>query len=304
MTTTELIIQILFSALQFSTVVLLVWALFRYPVQPEPPVNRAIATALGLGARQTAFETPVIGQLLGFCLLMAGRFPFFRERVRQDLEASGNPNGYSVDEYVAICIASALGLTAVVTMLLAAWFNQFSLLFMMTMPIFGFAGAMWMLHEQAMKRTRIIAKKLPYTLDLVALMMEAGATFTEAIETIIRDDPSDEFNQELQLVQAEIEFGTSRANALRNMAERIPLDSLRSVVGAINQAEALGTPLSTILKNQSNMIRMLRSVRAEEASASASMRILVPSMLILIAVVMVVFAPILISWWEGELGVM
>jgi tight adherence protein C len=102
-------------------------------------------------------------------------------------------------------------------------------------------------------------------------------------------------------VQAEIDFGSTRARALASMAERIPLDSLRSVVGAINQAEALGTPLSTILKNQSGMIRMIRSVRAEEASASASMRILIPSMIILLAVVLVVFAPMILRWMEGRL---
>ena len=35
--------QILISVLQFSTVFLLIWALFRYPMQPEPPVTRRVA---------------------------------------------------------------------------------------------------------------------------------------------------------------------------------------------------------------------------------------------------------------------
>jgi tight adherence protein C len=293
--------QFFISVLQFSAVSLLIWTLFRFPPKPEPPVNRRIALALGLAERNTLFETPVIGQFLSLGVLMARRFPLGRQRIRQDLEASGNPSAYSVEEYLGICLASglAVGILAVVWLIFSL--RQFDLLVVLAAPAVGFYVPLYTLHEQATVRVKRIAKKLPYTLDLIALLMEAGAQFTEAVGTLIKDEPNDELNRELQLVQAEIDFGSTRARALASMAERIPLDSLRSVVGAINQAEALGTPLSTILKNQSGMIRMIRSVRAEEASASASMRILIPSMIILLAVVLVVFAPMILRWMEGRL---
>lgn len=296
----DLIAEILISTMIFSTVALVVWALFRYPVAPEPPVTRRVALALGLGQRQTLFETPVVGQLLGFAQLLARRFPFFRLRVRNDLEASGNPSGYTVDEYLAICLGTGIGLAAVST-LLVGQMGQFDFLMVMVMPAAGFMVPLYTLHEQATKRVKKIAKKLPYTLDLVALMMESGATFPEAVGTVIQDEPNDELNRELSLVQSEIDLGTTRAVALANLAERIPLDSLRSVVGAINQAEALGTPLSQILKSQSGMIRMMRSVRAEETAASASMKILFPGVLVLFAVVLMVFAPIIMRWSHGQL---
>lgn len=290
--------QILISLLQFSSITLLIWALFRYPAQPEPPANRRIALALGLAERNTVFETPVLGHMLNMGVLLARRFPFFRQRIRQDLEASGNPSAYSVDEYLGICLATGIMLGTAAVLWLIFSLRQFDLLVAFAVPAIGFFIPLYTLHESALARTRLIAKKLPYSLDLIALLMEAGATFTEAIDTVIRDEPDDELNRELRLVQAEIEFGTTRALALANMADRIPLDSLRSVIGATNQAEALGTPLAQILKSQSSMIRMLRSVRAEEASASASLRILIPSMLILVAVVLVVFSPMILHYFE------
>lgn len=285
--------------LQGGTVFFFIWILFRYPVQPEAPINRVIAQALGLGQRQTVFESPVIGQILAYFTMLSARFPFLRARIRSDLEATGNPNGYTIDEYLAICLTSGVGLSLVINVFLWITSGELSFLFLLTMPVIGFYIPIISLHSQATKRLRVISKQLPYTLDLIALMMEAGGTFTEAINTLIQDDPYDDLNLELSLVQSEVDFGTQRAAALANMAERIPLDSLRSVVGAINQAEALGTPLSTILKNQSNMVRLGRSVKAEEASANASMRILIPGMLILVAVVIVVFAPIILSKLSG-----
>lgn len=287
--------------LQGTTVALLIWSLFRFKVKPEVPVNRVIAQALGIDGRETLFEAPILGQILAWFTLFSSRFPFMRTRIRKDLESTGNPNGYTVDEYLAICLASGLGLSVVVNGFLWTGQGEISFLFFLAMPLLGFFIPIYALHGQALNRMRIISKQLPYTLDLIGLMMESGATFTEAINTLIRDNPKDDLNQELALVLSEVEFGTQRANALSNMAERISLDSLRSVVGAINQAEALGTPLSSILKNQSMMVRMMRSVKAEEASAKASTRILIPSMLILIAVVLVVFAPLVISKMQGGL---
>lgn len=299
--TNDTLILATISVLQFVSVSLFIWAVFRIRLQPEPPVNRQIAIALGLHQRNSVFETPGVRQFMLACVLIARRFPLFRERIRQDLDASGNPSGYSVEEYVAMCIACGI-LVGVVGLFAATLFGPIAVFVIVGGPLVGFWAPMWALRESARKRTTSISKKVPYTLDLIALMMEAGASFTEAIDTCVRDEPDDQFNQELKLVQAEIEFGTPRSGALMNMARRIPLDSLRGVVGAINQSEALGTPLSTILKNQASMLRHLRSVRAEELAAKASLRILIPSMFILLAVVLVVFAPFILSLWKGEGG--
>ncbi len=135
----------------------------------------------------------------------------------------------------------------------------------------------------------------------IALAMGAGATFTEAVRTVIREDPKHPFNVELNTVLAEVELGTTRQQALRNMADRVPLESLRSIVASIIQAEGLGTPLSDVLKGQATLMRLQRSVRAEKLAAAASVRILVPSLLILVSVVLTVFGPVIIRAIKGEL---
>jgi len=294
---TALILQILVSIVLFAGVFLPIYAIFRYPVATEPPIHRRIAAAVGAN-RDTVFENPLIAPVMSLGLNIARRFnwPTLRDKIRQDLAASGNPSGYSVDEYLAIAITSSLGLgmvTLVLDVLLGG--GQSLVLFVPVMAVLGFYAPLWSVSSAASRRVARISKQLPYTLDLIALVMAAGSSFTEAIETLIRDNPDDDLNQELGVVLSEIEFGTTRKLALEHLAERIPLESLRSVIGAINQAEALGTPLSQILKLQSDMLRMHRGVRAEKLSASASLRILIPSMLILLAVVVIVFAPMLIE---------
>ncbi len=288
--------QIVVSLLVFSSVFMLIWSLFRFPVATEMPVHRRIAAALGLVDRRTVFENPVLMPLMNICLAIAQRFGFdpMRDWIRRQLNASGNGNSYSVDEYLAMSLACALAVASGSFVIILIMFGGFDPVITVVMFFIGFFIPLWTLRETAAKRVGRISKKLPYSLDLIALMMAAGSAFTEAIDTLIRDEPEDDLNQELRIVMAEIEFGTRRSEALRNMAERIPLETLNSIVGAINQAEAMGTPLADILKTQSGMLRTHRSVRAEKLSASASLKILVPTMIILIAAVLALFGPLLI----------
>lgn len=297
------LMQILVSLLLFSGVFLLVWSLFAYPVSDEVPVHRRMAAALGADRRNTAFENPALKPLMSLSLQLAKRLSVtsLRQMIRQNLDASGNPNGYSVDEYLALCVVMGAGLAVAAGVLAAAMLGYVDPLILLVMAALGFAGPIYTLRDAAQRRISRISKKLPYTMDLIALTMGSGSTFTEAIETIIMDEPEDDLNEELKLVQSEVNLGAKRPDALRHMAERIPLDSLNSVVGAINQAEQLGTPLSTILTIQARMMRMHRSVRAEKLAASASLRILFPSMIILIAVALVVFAPTILRWVQGDL---
>lgn len=300
MSTTMIILAAVASVAVFAGIFLPIFAIFRYPVPSEPPVHRQIAKAVGVD-HETIFENPVIAPVLNLCVAVASRLNIgpLRAKVRQDLSASGNPSGYTVDQYLALSLFTGL-LAAALGMLLdfAMADGKLLLITLPVMGVIGFGVPIFALSGQGQRRVQRIGKQLPYTLDLISLVMAAGSGFTEAIETLIRDNPEDDLNQELQFALSEINYGSTRAAALKNLADRIPLESLRSVVGAVNQAEKLGTPLSQILKLQAEMLRMHRGVRAEKLSASASLKILIPSMLILIAVVLVIGAPLIISYYE------
>ncbi len=296
------LLLILVSLITFAGVALPIYALFLYPVPAEPPVHRRFAAALG-AERATIFESPLLAPVLNIGLTLTQRLnmPGSRKQVHQQLNASGNPAGYSVQEYLAICLFSAATLGAASAILMIASGSALALLVGPVMAVLGFTIPIMVLRDAGNRRCSKIAKQLPYTLDLISLTMAAGSSFTEAIQTLIRDEPEDDLNQELSVVLSEMNFGTPRAAAMSNMADRIPLESLRSIVGAVNQAESLGTPLSTILKLQSDMLRMQRGVHAEKLSASASLRILLPSVLILVCVVIIVFSPLIIRGMQGSL---
>jgi tight adherence protein C len=299
----DILMMVLISGAVWTMTFLAIYGLFNQPVEVRTSFEREAAILAGHTDRQTVFEIEWLQPIMWVLLSLASglSLPRMKKSLRKNLVASGNSNYYSVNEYLALAMLCGTVLMLLVTILGLIAGQDFNLLLAIGTWGFGFLLPVFRVSSKAKARVRVIAKKIPYSLDLIALSMGAGATFTEAVRTLVREDPQDEFNRELSQVLAEVELGMTRNEALANMVERIPLESLRTIVGAIIQAESLGTPLTDVLKAQSNLLRHQRSVRAEKAAATASVRILIPSVLILIAVVIIVFAPVILRWAQGAL---
>jgi tight adherence protein C len=299
-----LLLTILISVLAFAAVFLFVATLFRAPI--ETVDEAAFRIDIDNVDRSTLFEIVPLRPLLVplYHVVRQLNMPAFKEHVGRLLMALGNPNHYSPDEYLVLClvwaVAGALG-----TWLMAwAVLGQMALVVLVGFIVLGFGvgffGAYLYLREQALSRLRAIAKRLPYTLDLIAMAMDAGATFYEAASAVVRDEPDDPLNEELSMVVREIDFGRSRQDALTHLGDRINVDGLDSIISAVLQAEALGTPLAEVLKLQANLLRMRRSMKAERRAGEAAVKMLIPSMLILLAVVVVIFAPIIVRAIRGQ----
>lgn len=289
MNTTDWILSVLIVV----DIVLLIYSVFGHKAEPKLSPEREAALATGHTDRKTVFETPVIRHLMWLLLGLAHRLamPRLKAWVRIKLVAAGNPDYYTPEEYIALSMSTGTILGLVLFVVYVTLFGQFSVLTFAIGFAAGFGLSVYQVYSRAEKRLRQISKRVPYSLDLISLAMGAGATFTEAAQTVVREEAEDPFNVELKTMLAEMDLGTTRRRALQNLSDRIPLDSLRSIVASVIQAEELGSPLGEVLHQQASLLRLHRSVRAENAAAVASVRILVPSLLILISVILAIFGP-------------
>ena len=285
--------DVILSVLMLADVAMLIYSIFGQSTEARLSPQREAALATGHSDRKTVFESGVIKHLMWLLLTLAYRInlPRFKTWVRGKLVAGGNPEYYTPEEYLALSLASGTLLGVLLETCFLTVMRSFSVTIFLLGLVLGLIMTIFQLYNRADKRIRLISKRVPYSLDLISLAMGAGATFTEAAQTVVREETDDPFNIELKTMLAEMDLGTTRRKALRNLADRIPLDSLRSIVASVIQAEELGTPLGEVLHQQASLLRLHRSVRAENAAAVASVRILVPSLLILIAVVIAIFGP-------------
>lgn len=295
--------DVILSVLILVDVALLIYSIFSQSANVRLSPDREAALATGHTDRKTVFETAGIGPLMWLLLTLTHRMnmPRAKRWVRGKLVAAGNPDYYTPEEYLALALASGIMLGVLLEVCFLAVMQSFSVSVFLLGLCLGIMMTIYQVYGRAEKRIRLISKRVPYSLDLISLAMGAGATFTEAAQTVVREVGDDPFNTELKTMLAEMELGTTRRKALQNLAERIPLESLRSIVASVIQAEELGTPLGEVLHQQASLLRLHRSVRAENAAAVASVRILVPSLLILIAVVIALFGPAILRIVERGL---
>ena len=156
--------------------------------------------------------------------------------------------------------------------------------------------------RSALKRRYLeIMRALPFVLDLLTLSVEAGMDFMSALQRNCATRRLDALNEELIRMMHEIQVGTPRRTALKNMSNRVGQNDLRSVVHALVQADELGVSIGSILRIQSDQLRSRRFERAEKLANEAPVKMLGPLLLCIFpAVFLIILGPI-VSQAAGSL---
>jgi tight adherence protein C len=216
------------------------------------------------------------------------------------LEQAGAPNEIGADEFLGIaelCAAAVL----IFSILLLKGVLGMSIWFCLAISVGGFfLPGLW-LASYVGSRLVAVHRQLPYMLDLLVMAMEAGSSFLEALGIYIQDNRQEPLAEEFSLFLSEINLGKTRREALSNLADRVGSDEVRSFALALIQGEEMGTPLGALLRIYSDGMRLKRTQSAEKLAGEAAVKILGPSMLMMIAVVLLVLGPIIVKYTRGEM---
>ena len=172
---------------------------------------------------------------------------------------------------------------------------------MLGVALFYLQPMLWL--RGALKRRHLsIMKALPFVLDILTLSVEAGMDFISALQRNCASRKMDPLNEELLRMTKEIQVGSSRKDALRNMANRCRQPDLKSVAFALIQADELGVSIGAILRIQSEQLRSRRFDRAEKLANEAPTKMLGPLMLCIFpAVFIILLGPVLAQAMKGML---
>ena len=113
---------------------------------------------------------------------------------------------------------------------------------------------------------KAVALGLPDAVELLAICADAGISLESGLQRVSRElrltQPA--LAGELALTWAQISIFPNRDQALFNLAERVNLPSLRSIVGTLSQSMRFGTPLAQSLRTAAIEMRNDRLLRLEE----------------------------------------
>jgi tight adherence protein C len=259
----------------------------------------------GLKRQRALDEAGSFAQLEPLVRMIAGWVAYFpisdqRRKIDELLKHAGDYLGLTANEFFAM---SAVGfiIGSLVTLIGLTVFEGPAILFMVGGAL-GAATPYFNVTGERDKRFKEVNRSLPGAIDLASLCMGAGLDFPGAIRQIVekagnRDSLVEEFERLLQ----ELELGRTRRQALENFADRAPTEAVRDFVGAVVQAEEKGNPLAEVLRIQATMLRMRRSVMAEEAATRAALLMMGPLMLIFGAIILCLLGPFFVQTMQAGL---
>ena len=216
--------------------------------------------------------------------------------VQRQIQAAGLPRFWLSEEYLARLELIALFCAPIYVYLLFGWFEYSGLV----MAAVAVPLTAWYLRRRLAARARhrllLIKRRMPFVLDLLTLLMEAGATFLNAMREAVEEFRGHPVAEEFARVSVDMNLGKTRVEAFAAMRHRLADDEITSIVNSILQGEELGTPLAKIFRTQADVLRIKRSQRAETVAGEAGVKMLLPGVLVMIATVLIIIGPFLLNY--------
>jgi tight adherence protein C len=167
------------------------------------------------------------------------------------------------------------------------------------LTLLGYTAPSAAIAARASKRQKEIRKALSDTMDLLTISVEAGLGFDAALGQVVRNVPgplSDEISRMLQ----EMQIGVSRTESLRHLTERTEVPELDGFVLSMIQADKYGVGVAKVLRSQSQELRQKRRQRAEETAQKVPLKLLFPTIFMLLpALFVVILGPGVIKIYES-----
>lgn len=226
-----------------------------------------------------------------------------RSNYKRKLISAGLKEELTPDEFIAFKLFQIVFFPIVGGVLKALDFIDWPLIAVLMTGAVGYFYPDFWINSRIKTRQNQIRKSMPFVVDLLALSTEAGLDFVGAIGKVVEKAAPSPLIEEMGILLKEIKVGSSRSEAMREMANRIDMVEVSSFVAILVTADQMGAPIGRTLRQQSEQIRNDRFVRAEKAGASATQKVSIAMMAFIVpAVFLMIFGPFLLSMYQGGGG--
>lgn len=168
-----------------------------------------------------------------------------------------------------LLLASAL--LACVSYLVVKWLTYFTYLGLAAAPL-GAMVPFLIVRVARTKRLRLFEEQFPEAIDLLARALRAGHSFPTGL-TMAADEIPEPVGSEFKLVYDRQNFGMPLGDALKGLADRVPVLDARFFVTAVLTQRETGGNLSEVLDNLSSVIRDRFKVKRQVRVVTAHGRI-------------------------------
>jgi tight adherence protein C len=99
-----------------------------------------------------------------------------------------------------------------------------------------------------------------------------------------------------------MDLGAVRRDAYRGMADRVGIPQMRGLVGALIQAEELGSPINDALTRQAEILRSGRRQAVRDAAARTAPKVQLVVAMVMVPGALLVVVGVMVLQLVGQLG--
>lgn len=212
------------------------------------------------------------------------------DEIRALIIKAGNPGRIGVAEFIGIKVITffvMLGMGLIAVKVVAPDDTLESAGLLAFCLILGYIAPDVMMQQVINGRQAMVRKRLPDTIDLLIVSVEAGLGLDGAIQKVV-DKMRGPISEEFGRVLDEMRLGKQRSRAMKDMAARLDIQEVTTFVAAIYQSEQLGVSISSVLRVQSESIRIARTQAIREAAAKLPVLMLIPLIFFIFPSILVV----------------
>lgn len=210
--------------------------------------------------------------------------------VRQKLQSAGNPLNITEPVFLLMRGLGALAGAGSSYIVFQSLESQQPLM-RITVSLFVLAALSlapdYWLSNKINARKKAIRRALPDLLDLLVVCTEAGMGVDGALAEVVKRKEGalvDEFNRTL----IEVRLGKRREEAWQDMADRVQVQELSTLVASLYQAQSLGVSIANALRAHADSLRSQRRLRIKEQAAVLATKMLFPLVLCIFPALFVV----------------
>ena len=146
------------------------------------------------------------------------------------------------------------------------------------------------------KRTIELEKEAMHFFEVLTLSLETGRNLSEAIDVTtsnVEGILSDEFKESIR----EVSFGKSLSEALNDMQERIPSDTINNVILSLTQSNVYGSSIIENLYTQVDYLREKRKMEVKGRIAKVPVLISIISVLFFVPLLLIIIlGPVILEY--------
>jgi tight adherence protein C len=219
-------------------------ALARRVEMVEPGLGAIVAGAAPSSAADSLFRLPTRG---------------LPEPVQREIIRRFSRLGITGARALTLFVAFRLGVVFILGALALLWAREIEafaaaplipVVIAAVAAIIGWFVPMMLISRGVKQRNKAVRAGLPDALELLIVCVEAGLSLEDGLDRIVvelkRSQPA--LADELGLTLADLKILPSRDQALANLAARVDVPSVRSVVNTLSQTLRYGTPLVMSLR--------------------------------------------------------